>query len=637
MYVLFRIKLIKKFVQPSLFIIIVTILISSIALAKFQHFPCSWQTKYHTPQEVNTHTSLGQLLYAQVAFYQAYISQLSIKTIPVGSLLSKTVIQADERNIFQEDIKAAVKTSKRNGDNSKGIPEKKPTFYGIVLCESGAPIGHAIVRLQGSDLSVKTDYQGRFTLEIDKNFKAKYITAGYPGYFIGGTPISKKQTRYVITLKPIPQGDNPKYLWLPSLTGLRDVTPNQSNESEPCQICHPTVAEQWQQDAHSKSAINPIFLSFFYGTDVHGKSPAGPGYKLDFPSSEGNCTACHIPIAFMETAFNTDPINVQPEAMEGITCDFCHKINSALFDESGGLPGVLSYNFTRPENGQQIFYGPLDDVFPGDDSYHPLYGESLYCAPCHHGQFWNVLAYSEFQEWAESSYAEKGIHCQHCHMKPDGIMTRFADEDKGGILRNPSSLASHVNFGIKDDKFMRDSISLEIQISQEEGRLKVSTHVKNIDAGHHYPTGNPMRHLILLVEATDNLGRDLELIEGEKLPEWAGTGPLVEGNYAGRPGKAYAKILKDLMLYPDGSRNRDFVFEYPAPHWRPTVIESDNRIPADGEDSSVFHFRIDGNTTGLIQVTASLIFRRSFKHWMDPKGFDLDDLVLAHSSITLGR
>jgi hypothetical protein len=159
----------------------------------------------------------------------------------------------------------------------------------------------------------------------------------------------------------------------------------------------------------------------------------------------------------------------------------------------------------------------------------------------------------------------------------------------------------------------------------------------NVSAGHHYPTGNPMRNMLLLVEVTDGKGKSLAQIEGEKLPAWAGVGPVEKGNYAGLPGRGYAKVLKDLLLYPDSARRRDFVFEYPAPHWRPTLIESDSRIPAEGTDLSTFQFEIPQGIAKPIHITTRLIYRRSYKKWLDTKGFGIADLELAKKSVTIMR
>ena len=76
--------------------------------------------------------------------------------------------------------------------------------------------------------------------------------------------------------------------------------------------------DEWLEDAHSRSAVNPIFLALHTGTDVlgrrsesthyrysedlkliplppePGKPSYGPGYRLDFPNTAGNCGACHL-------------------------------------------------------------------------------------------------------------------------------------------------------------------------------------------------------------------------------------------------------------------------------------------------------------------------------------------------------
>lgn len=376
-------------------------------------------------------------------------------------------------------------------------------------------------------------------------------------------------------------------------------------------------------------------MAFFSGTDVNGKNDVVPGYKLDFPNSNGNCATCHVPALALDNPFNSDPNEAQGVAREGIFCDLCHKIDSVNIDKTGGKPGILSIQFQRPIDGHQIFYGPYEDVFPGDDSYHPLYEDSRYCAPCHNGKFWDVLAYSEFQEWAESSYAGKNIHCQNCHMKPNGIMTRFALEEEGGVLRDPATIPSHEFLGIKDIAFMSDAVELNTKADLEGDVLQVSVTIKNVNAGHHYPTGNPMRNMILLIDATVENGESLQMIKGERVPSWGGVGNPENGNYSDFPGKGFAKVLKDVLPYPDGRIRRHFQYEYPAPHWRPTIVESDNRIPADGSDISDYQFKLPKTLSGPIHITTRLIFRRAFKSWLEAKNFEMPDMEIARNNLVI--
>jgi len=193
---------------------------------------------------------------------------------------------------------------------------------------------------------------------------------------------------------------------------------------------------EWLDDAHSQSAVNPRFLTMYNGTDVHGnQSPPtryacspdygcfplppdptqpyyGPGYKLDFPSTAGNCAACHVPApaARPGMAYGVDPNLVSGVEAEGVFCEFCHKMGDVRLNPSTGLPypnmpGVLSLRLYRPEEGQQLFFGTFDDV-TRRVSYLELEEESAFCAPCHFGTFWDTVVYNSFGEWLASPYSD---------------------------------------------------------------------------------------------------------------------------------------------------------------------------------------------------------------------------------------
>ncbi len=510
-------------------------------------------------------------------------------------------------------------------------------YSGMVVDNEGKSVSNAIVQLQGTPFVTSSDSMGRFILSSGDDIPASYITAWKSGFYNGGQPVSAGKKEYKIVLQPVPIDDNPKYMWQPSLQLHTSPATDKEAAEKPCRECHPALTEQWQGSAHSRSAVNPVFLRFFNGGNGQETSGGGPGYKLDFPHSNGNCATCHAPVLAFDNPFNADPNLARDVAKEGVSCDFCHKINSVIVDQGGGRPGVLSIQFKRPPEGRQIFYGPYTDVFPGDDSYHPLYTQSRYCAPCHHGKFWDVLMYSEFQEWTESRYARDNIQCQDCHMKADGSMTRFALEDEGGILRAPETIPSHTFFGTNSKTFMREAIELTVQEKLNQGSLRVTVTIKNMKAGHHYPTGNPMRNLILVVGVTDDTGHPLTLSKGEKVPVWGGVGDVAEGNYAGFPGKGFAKVLKDVIPYPHTPGKNHFQRQYPAPHWRPVLIESDTRIPADGKDISEYYFQVPESLSGSLHITSTLLYRRAYKKWMDAHGLDIPDMEIARENIRISR
>jgi hypothetical protein len=513
---------------------------------------------------------------------------------------------------------------------------------GSVLDEAGNPLATATVRVQTTENSTVTDSNGRFTLDIDSS-DVTILTAWKKGYINGGTELVDGRKDIIITLKPVPPDDNADYLWLSAdpptpaqrlsiafWNAISLITGNdelKSRSSSNCSNCHESpVVDQWRQDAHSNSAVNPILMTMYNGTDMDGNPGVFPGYKLDFPNANGNCATCHAPVQAVNDPWGTDMNNIKGVAREGISCDFCHKIRGVDLHPDGGYPGVLSIQFNRPPGADQIFYGPYDDVIAGPDTFDPLYKKSLYCAPCHSAKFWGVPIYTDYDEWLESSYPDEGVECQGCHMTPDGVTTHFVPLEKGGMERNPETIATHTNPGCRNVKFMSDAIRMDVETEKTGDTLEIIVNLTNEKAGHHYPTGVPMRNMILLLEVFDSNGEKVTYIDGPIVPKWGGIGSPENGNYAGLPGKGFAKILSDAPKnYP--RFNTDI--KSPTPHWRQAVIVSDNRIPARETDISRYLFRLDTEECDTVIVSARLIYRRAFKPWIDAKGWPLEDLEIA--------
>ncbi len=510
-------------------------------------------------------------------------------------------------------------------------------FLGVVIDDVGRPIEGATVRLQGTAFLGYTDSKGRFYLHVDEDIKSENITAWKTGYYNWGTPLSPGEKEYRIELKPIVTKDNPQYRWITSFSKGDDSYLRENfKDVKPCEKCHPEIVSEWAQNAHAQAAKNPVFLAFFNGRK--GPDGKGIGYKYDFPNSNGNCAACHVPAAAMVNPFDVDPSDVTGVPSEGVFCDFCHKIKSASVDNTGGFPGILSYEFLRPEEGFQVFYGPYDDITSVKrSSGNPEYKESSYCAPCHNVKFWDNLVYSEYSEWEQSSYARRNITCQNCHMPATGKMEYFTTPESGGISRDPMSIPSHLQLGVRHEDFMRETIELDAKGEMDGETLKVTVAIRNTGAGHHYPTGSPMRNMILLVNAIDKNGNPLTFVEGETVPKWGGEGDIAEGNYAGLPGKGFAKIFKDIPPYPGPRRVRHFSQVYPAPYWRPAIIDYDNRIPADGVDTSIYVFDDLKENRFPVIIENCLIYRRTYKSWQNIMDMQIPDLELSRERIYVER
>jgi hypothetical protein len=325
-----------------------------------------------------------------------------------------------------------------------------------------------------------------------------------------------------------------------------------------------------------------------------------------------------VPAAAVNDPYGVDPTRVAGTALEGVTCDVCHKIWAVRLDPKTGLPfenmpGVLSFEFRRPPKGHQFFAGPFDDVAPGEDTFSPLMRRSEICAPCHFGVFWGTQIYNSFGEWLASPYSDPGFagarSCQDCHMVRGGA-DHFALPERGGLRRDPATIATHLMTGISDEPFMRSAASLAVTADRSAAEVVVEARVTNDRTGHHLPTDSPMRQVFLTVEARDEKGHPLALAEGPVLPEWAGT-------LKGHPGRAYAKVLEDLWTKQSPS----------ATYWNPTRILSDTRLAAFSTDASRYVFQTSSGQP--VVVEARLVYRRAFRELAGQKGWKLPDLEMS--------
>ncbi|MHC4089538.1 MAG: hypothetical protein ACYSVY_04530 [Planctomycetota bacterium] len=537
-------------------------------------------------------------------------------------------------------------------------PAEAAEIRGTVRSEAGPVVG-AVVRVQATHVKAVTTDAGCFALpvsELAEQFGGQplALTAWAPGYYIvGPTEAQPGDGDVIITLEAHTGSDNTQYEWLEA--NLQD------DERIHCAQCHSEPDDpnsllpfdEWQADAHGQSASNPRFLSMYRGEDLAGNrspntryghhidygrfalppDPArpyyGPGFKLDFPEQAGNCAACHLPAAAANAPYETDPDQVTGVGTEGIACDLCHKIWAVQLDPTSGLPrenmpGVLSMEFRRPEAERQLFVGPFDDVAPGDDTYSALYGQSRYCAACHFAKFWGVQIYNSFGEWLESPYSnpETGRTCQDCHMPSRGA-THFALPEEGGLHRDPATIFSHRMPGAADEELLQNAVTMTFDARMDNASVAVQVDITNDQTGHHVPTDSPLRHLILLVSATDADGNSLRQTDGPTVPEWGGVGDPADGGYAGLPGKAFARVLEELWteVSPTGA------------YWSPTRVLTDNRIAAFATDSSTYAFTAPA--TGHVTVEVTLLFRRAYHELMQQKEWDVPDIVMEETTAVI--
>jgi len=529
---------------------------------------------------------------------------------------------------------------------------------GFVRSNTGQPLENARVRIRGRQDFVSTDSQGRFTIPLDNPGQLLFqwiITAGREGYLNSGARYQPGQKVVAIFLRAVPDFDSPDYQMV--ITSPAGPFPNDRGIKLPkdCGNCHTTILWEWGTSKMGKTVKNDNVLKS-YDRYIQEKRP----------EQQNTCADCHAPIAALQAPGQTDygrAVRENYNLSKGIECDFCHKIRDV---EINNNPGVQSIKMSRLNAGNWFFeYGPYDDVvaMPMAASYNPLYAKSEYCSACHQdavrqpdGLSWdyesvypgtaqyplyengkvipNQWTYQEWLEWQDSlpmTDEDKGRQCQDCHMNwtkemlpyyryiVSGDVKNFASE------RSPETIFPH-KFEGASPKRLEGSVRLFVDSEIVDNILEVSVGVRNVNAGHRLPTGEHTRNLILLVDAEDENGEPLGYIGGSVIPEWGGRGDE-EGDYAGLPGKGFARVTADN----DGRLN--------VPVWRATHIASDNRIKAKETDESLYRFQLPvgaGDDYPAL-VSVKLIYRKDFRGRDHGYADTQDDIIMQETTIETGN
>jgi len=482
---------------------------------------------------------------------------------------------------------------------------------GQIFDENG-PASSATVKVRASSNEVQSDRDGRFVLEGVPCDVRLDVSGWKYEYYCAAVEVLTPTTSVVLSLDPITPVDNEEYEWVPPIPSVSD---HQFN----CMKCLTPPFQQWSANFHARSASNAIFQTLYTGADVGGNPGVGLGYKLDFPETAGSCALCHAPSEALKSPYDSDMANLSPLGQQGVFCDFCHKIIDVDLSNPGTVYGINAIELRRPFPDRWIVLGPIKDA-GRISTFLPLMKRSEICAPCHACEFWGVPTYTSFPEWEASEYKEMGIQCQACHYRPDGITKNFAPLSHARE-RDPDTIPSHLIMGEDSISLHYESAILSIAASKEpDNRLVATVEVFNAFAGHHLPTGRPIRNIILLVNAFDRDGNELEFVGEQVVLGYGGTGGGPR-DFAGRPGKMFAKILVDQLG------------NHPAPSWRQTMILSDTRIPALQSDFSTYEFRLPvaANTA---TVDARLIYRKVFKDVADEKGLQLEDILMTSETET---
>ncbi|NJL26727.1 MAG: IPTL-CTERM sorting domain-containing protein [Thermoanaerobaculia bacterium] len=161
------------------------------------------------------------------------------------------------------------------------------------------------------------------------------------------------------------------------------------------------------------------------------------------------------------------------------------------------------------------------------------------------------------------------------------------------------------------------SLSLATVASDAGGLLEVSSDLTSFGIGHSFPTGISIRNALLVIEASWN-GQPLAQIDGPTIPfygsdEVPGAQP---GDYAGMPGKGYAKVL-------EGRINGQGPVVRPVLFIDAEGVYDNTLLSAGTTDTVTVRFQLppQAKPGDLVEVTSRLLYRRSWRALAVTKGW----------------
>ncbi len=237
---------------------------------------------------------------------------------------------------------------------------------------------------------------------------------------------------------------------------------------------------------------------------------------------------------------------------EGIHCDVCHKAESVDLSAPPGVGGALT--LLRPSDPSSMLgfewapltFGPFPDVpnprMGSVQRDHFLSAE--FCATCHESKQQALIpgesldperwpdglpVHSTFSEWSAGAYAPSSP-CQSCHMPPETRYGNAADLTESaplidlatGWFRAPGTVRRHLWDGPRGDgPLLALAAAVDVQTEVVGTQLTATVVTSNVGAGHAIPTGEPMRSLVMVVEA--RCGAEvLQATGGDVVPTFGG-------------------------------------------------------------------------------------------------------------------
>ena len=308
------------------------------------------------------------------------------------------------------------------------------------------------------------------------------------------------------------------------------------NSVEACGRCHRSIVEAWKESSHARAVDRRLFQDALEIAEQESG-----------PAARRTCLECHAPLAI-----STNDLALERKtSWEGISCDYCHSVQSVAF--VGGQPKPkLEFGAVKS--------GPMKEAFSGAHltAYSPVHVSSNVCAPCHeyrNAQGFPVL--TTFSEWQASRHGRQSHNCQSCHMSE--VAGDVADIR---LTRKPGSKINlHRMPGSRSLEQLNRAVKAKLSADRVGDTVRVTVEMSNAGAGHHVPTGSPLRQLLLDLQLDSNQQRFTE----HRI--YARTVADASGKPIEQEAAAFlkaARVITDTRLAPDEVRREVFTFKVPA-------------------------------------------------------------------------
>ncbi|MFZ5475289.1 MAG: hypothetical protein ACOZNI_00825 [Myxococcota bacterium] len=443
----------------------------------------------------------------------------------------------------------------------------------------GDPVADTLVMQGGGVLRWTTDADGLAAVEVDPAVVGDlYVVAAHADARIDGVEVEGPTDDVLeIPLVRFDPSDNPDYVFA-------DPGPeeHEGTTTAQCSHCHVTIHHEWYDSPHRQAASNPAVHDVYAGTAATFSTEAlcaasggtwGQGIEPGTGASVercllgegvraqtdgvGACADCHAPGIDGELG-GRDLLEATGIAYDaGVHCDVCHHVESVDMAQEPGVAGRL--HIVRPSEDAEnpgvgewdpLTFGPLADVLnPRMGSVHrEHFHEPEICGGCHE-QYQEVLVadgaadlsrwpdgrlpiHTTYSEW-EAGPMNPAAPCQSCHMPPKPDVGNSADlynefENvligvSAGWERAPGEVRAHAWWGPRqrESGMLEAAASVHVEKTVADGVLAARVTVRNVGPGHAIPTGEPMRSLVLRVEATCD-GTPLAATGGDAIPDFGG-------------------------------------------------------------------------------------------------------------------